>query len=353
MSSAWRHRQRFWLIIAVLSTVLLLSISLSVTLGAVDIPASLVWQIACKEGLELVGVTTDENPWSEAQYNIAWLIRFPRVLLALLVGAGLAVVGVVMQALVRNPLADPYLLGVSSGASIGAVSVLAFGLFRFAGIYALSIGAFLGSFLSFISVFLVAQQGGKLLPGRLLLAGIAVSFFFSGLTSLVTLTSDQRELAKALLTWILGSLAGTDWIDLALPAIVLILCSIYLLLQARSLNALLTGEESAISLGVNTKALRQQLFWVVSLLTGCLVAVSGAIGFIGLMLPHFVRLLVGSDHRLVLPVSLLAGGIFLIWVDVVARVAFAPVELPVGVITSLLGAPFFLWLMRRRGGHIL
>ena len=208
--------------------------------------------------------------------------------------------------------------------------------------------------LTFLIVFLLAQSNGRLNPSRLILAGVAVAYFFSGLTSFITLTSDKRELARAVLAWLLGSLAGTDWPELTLPVLILLLGSLYLGLQARSLNALIVGDESAATLGVDLVRFRRQLFLVVSLVTGVMVAVSGAIGFIGLMIPHIVRLMVGTDHRRVLPVSIFVGSIFLIWVDVVARTAFDPVELPVGVITSLLGGPFFLWLLRRqlknRGG---
>lgn len=355
---------RFWLLLAGLAALLLVSMTLGITLGPVDVPVDAVWRIAVSELLNVVSDLTSlnfsqwvgiEEDWSQAQFNIIWLIRFPRVLLGVFVGAGLAVVGVTMQALVRNPLADPYILGISSGASLGAVAVLAFGVFAFAGVYAISLGAFLGSLLTFVIVFLLAQSNGRLVPTRLILSGVAVAYFFSGLTSFMTLTSDQRELARAVLAWLLGSLAGTDWAELTLPAAVLVGGSLYLVLQARLLNALIVGDETAATLGVDLTRFRRQLFLMVSLVTGTMVAVSGAIGFVGLMIPHIVRLLVGTDHRRVLPVSIFVGSTFLIWVDVIARIAFDPVELPVGVITALLGGPFFLWLLRQqwigRGGQ--
>ncbi len=354
---------RFWLLLGGLTALLLVSITLGVTLGPVDIPVGAVWRIAASEtinvlsditSLELNSWVNIEANWTKAQFNIIWLIRFPRVLIGVFVGAGLAVVGVTMQALVRNPLADPYILGISSGASVGAVMVLAFGAFAFAGIYAISVGAFLGAILTFLIVFLLAQSNGRLNPARLILAGVAVAYFFSGLTSFITLTSDNRELARAVLAWLLGSLAGTNWVELTLPTAVLFFGSVYLVLQARGLNALIVGDETAATLGVDLTRFRRSLFGVVSLVTGVMVAVSGAIGFIGLMIPHIVRLMVGTDHRRVLPVSIFVGSIFLILVDVIARTAFDPVELPVGVITSLLGGPFFLWLLHRqmkeRGG---
>jgi iron complex transport system permease protein len=327
-------------IIPGLVIVLFISITLGVSIGPVKIPLLDVWSIA----LHKVGLLESGN-WSQAHENIVWLIRFPRVLMAVFVGSGLSIVGVTMQALVRNLLADPYILGISSGASVGAISVLAFNTFAFAGVYAISFGAFLGALLTFVMVFILGQKNGKMMPGRLILAGVAISYFFSGLTSFISMTSSNRELARDLLSWLLGSLAGSNWLELTLPAIAILLGSLFLLLQARSLNALSMGDETASTLGVNINHFRRILFFVASLITGIMVAVSGAIGFIGLMIPHFVRMFVGPDHRRVLPVSIFAGGIFLIWVDLLARTAFAPLEVPVGVITSLLGGPFFIWLL--------
>ena len=332
---------KLWL--AVLVGILLASITLGVSLGPVHIPTQHVWQIAAHK----LGWLEAGN-WSRAHENIVWLIRFPRVLLAVFVGAGLAVVGVCMQALVRNPLADPYILGISSGASVGAVTAIGLGLFAFVGIYAVSLAAFLGAMLTFLVVFTLAQKRGQLYPHRMILAGVGAAYVFSGITSFITLTSDNRFLAGQVLSWTLGNLARANWAALSLPSAILLVGTIYLIAQARQLNALLVGDESATGLGIDVNRFRRQLFVVVSLVTGVMVAVSGAIGFVGLMIPHAVRLVIGSDHRFVLPVTFLVGSIFLIWIDVIARTAFAPVELPVGVITSILGGPFFLWLMWRQ-----
>lgn len=339
----WAEHVRFWGIVFGLVGLLLASVTLAVVTGPVPIPPMRVWEITWAQ---ITGLGRGE--WSEAQANIVWLIRMPRVLIAVCVGGGLAVVGVTMQAVVRNPLADPYILGISSGASVGAVLVLGLGFFAFAGSYAVSFGAFLFALLTFAIVFMLAQSGGRLSPMRLILAGVACSYVFSGLTSFITLTSDNRELAQQVLAWLLGSLAGTRWIDLTLPAAVLLAGALLLILHARGLNALIVGDETAATLGIHVVEFRRQLFLVMSLLTGVMVATSGAIGFVGLMIPHIVRMWVGTDHRRVLPVAALTGAIFLIWVDVVARTAFAPEELPVGVITSLLGGPFFVWLLYTR-----
>jgi iron complex transport system permease protein len=341
--------RRFVLLPMFLCLLLLVSINLAVTLGPVEISSATTWRIAYSEVLRLFGFDPPAGEWTMAHYNIVWRIRFPRVLLAALVGSALAVVGVTMQAMVRNPLADPYLLGVSSGASVGAVSVLAYGAFAFAGGHALSLGAFLGAATACALVYRVAGIHGHLSAARLILGGVAVGYFLSGLTSLMTLTSDQRELARSALSWILGSVAGAQWSQLGLPSLALLVCALGLFSQSRALDALLLGDETAATLGVDAVRIRRALFLITSFLTGIMVAVSGAIGFIGLMVPHAARMLTGSGHRRVLPVSALIGAIFLIWVDVIARIAFQPVEIPVGVITALLGGPFFVWLLCRHG----
>ena len=329
---------------------LLLSVTFGVSLGPVSIPMDEVWKIA----LYKIGLIERGN-WSIASENIVWLIRFPRVLLALVVGGGLAVVGVTLQAMVRNPLADSYILGISSGASVGAVLVIGLGIFSFAGSLAVQLGGFLGALLSFAIVFAQANISGRISPGRLILSGIGVGYVFSGITSFITLTSSNKELAGQILSWTLGSLARASWFDLTFPSLILLIVTIYLILQARNLNALVMGDETATTLGINVGNFRRQLFILTALITGIMVAVSGTIGFIGLMVPHIVRLIVRSDHRRVLPISVFIGSIFLIWVDVVARTTFSPIELPVGVITSILGGPFFLLMLLRvrregRGG---
>ncbi|MBD2498842.1 iron ABC transporter permease [Nostoc sp. FACHB-280] len=346
------QQQRYKLLMIAMVVMLLLSITLAVMIGPVPISPFQVWQIALSQILP--NVTGD---WTPAQVQIIWLIRFPRVLLAFFVGAGLSVVGVIMQALVSNPLADPFIFGISSGASVGAVLVILLGIFSMFGVYALSLGAFLGALVAFILVFLLARQQGKLFPTRLILVGVAVSYMFEAMTSFLALKAGSGEATQRVLFWLLGGLSGTKWSDLILPVLALLVGIGYLLFQTRSLNALLIGEETARTLGVDTDSFRKQLFFVTSFLTGVIVAVSGVIGFVGLMIPHSVRFLVGSDHRRVLPLSLLLGGIFIIWADVIARIIVAPEEVPIGIITALFGTPFFIWLMQSssdifRGGRL-
>ncbi|MBA2712792.1 MAG: iron ABC transporter permease, partial [Rubrobacteraceae bacterium] len=279
-----------------------------------------------------------------------WQIRFPRVLLAAVIGAGLSVVGTALQAAVRNPLADPFVLGGSSGASVGAVLVIVGGLQVF-GVYSLSVAAFAGASAAFVLVLALARSpGGHASPLRLVLAGVAVSYALSAATSFLVLRADDPEQVRSVLFWTLGSLGGARWEYLTLPSAALIVGTALLLAQSRSLNVLLLGEESAVALGVETGRFRRNLLVLCGLLTGTMVAVSGTIGFVGLIVPHMVRLVVGADHRRVLPAATLSGAILLVWVDVVARTVIAPEEIPVGIVTSLVGAPFFLWLMRRKRG---
>ena len=344
-----RRQLALWL--TALLAALLVSLTLAITLGPVRIAPQQAWLITAHEIGSFLGMDLQPGEWSTAQFQIVWRVRMPRVLLAALVGAGLALVGVAMQSMVRNPLADPYLLGVSSGASVGAVSVLAFGALAFAGDLALPLGAFGGALTACVAVYFLAYANGRLLATRLILGGVAIAYCLGGVTSLIVLTADQRELANSILTWTLGSLAGTRWDELGLPAALLVVGAALLLTQARALNALLSGEESAATLGVDTTRTRRWLFVLVSLVTGVLVALTGPVGFVGLIVPHITRMLVGAEHRRVLPVAALVGAIFLVWVDVFSRIAFAPAEVPVGVITSLLGGPFFVWMLCRKNAR--
>jgi iron complex transport system permease protein len=350
LTQAFRAQRRHlagWL--AALLVLLAASLTLAITLGPVDIAAGHVWHIAAHELGQRLGLDVPAGTWSHSQFQIVWRIRMPRVLLAALVGGGLSLVGVTMQALVRNPLADPYLLGVSSGASVGAVLVLAFGTLAFAGLWALPLGAFAGALLACVAVYGLARSGGRIVAARLILGGVAIGYCLGGVTSLIVLTADQRELANSVLTWTMGNLAGTRWNELGLPAVLLLAGIAVLLVQARALNALLAGDDIAATLGVDTTRLRRGLFVLVSLLTGVMVALTGPIGFVGLVVPHITRMLVGTEHRRVLPVSALLGAIFLVWADTLARILFAPTEVPVGVITSLIGGPFFVWMLWRKG----
>lgn len=333
-------------IIIGLIILLILSVILGVGLGPIRIEFSLVWQIILAK---LFTLSSSLQPdYTTVQENIVWKIRLPRVLLGALVGAGLSVAGVSMQALVRNNLADPYVLGVSSGASAAATLVILLGVFSGLGQYALSFGAFVGAAIAIFIVYILAHSGGRVRITQLLLSGVALSMIMAALTNLIVMLAPSTMGLRAALFWLMGSLAGARWSHLSLPAIVILLCIIMLMSNYRTMNALVMGEEAATTLGVNVNKFQKLLLLISSLLVGVIVAVSGSIGFVGLMVPHICRLFIGSDHRRVLPASALLGAIFMIWVDVLARLVIAPEELAVGIITALVGGPLFIGLLRSK-----
>ncbi|AQZ36374.1 ABC transporter permease [Pseudomonas sp. LPH1] len=325
-----------------LAVLLALSCALSLVFGAAQVPLERVLAILARQlfGIEpAVAVSVGQD-------SIVWQLRAPRVLLGALVGAGLALVGTALQAVTRNPLADPHLLGVSSGAAFGAVLVVLY-LGEFAGMLSLPLAAFVGAMASMLLVLAIASRGGRLHSERLLLAGVAVSFVMMAASNLLLYLSNPHA-ASSVLFWMLGGLGLARWELLWLPAFCLALALAVLLGLGRALNALMAGEQSAVSLGLEPRRVRLLVFVVASLLTGVLVSLSGAIGFVGLMLPHVARFLVGAEHRRVLPVAALLGALFLVWVDVAARTWLAPQDLPIGIVTAAIGGAFFVALLRRR-----
>lgn len=274
-------------------------------------------------------------------------IRLPRVLLAALVGGALALCGAVMQGLFRNPLADPYLLGIASGATAGAALVIAFHLDSYWG--AVPAGALVGGVLAVAIVYRIAQtRWAQLDTYALILSGVALAALFSAVTSFLLFYAGASQDARRVIFWILGGLGGAQWFYVLGLLGTLLIAGAVLVLFARDLNALALGEEMAAHLGIEPRHLRKVLLLAVTLLTAVAVAVSGTIGFVGLIVPHMLRLIVGPDHRLLLPASALGGAVLLVLCDALARTVLAPAELPIGIITALLGAPFFLFLLRRR-----
>ncbi|QQM45448.1 FecCD family ABC transporter permease [Streptomyces liliifuscus] len=337
-------RGRLLTALVVLSVTLVVSVLAGIALGPTVVPPADVVHFL-SAAVTGGGIGADEV----TGYSIVWHVRTPRVLLAAVVGAGLAVVGVAIQALVRNALADPFVLGISSGASVGATAVVVFGVFASLGVYALSAAAFLGALGATLLVYLAARGPLGLTPLRLVLTGVALAYGFQALMSVLVFLSPNGQAARTVLFWLLGSLGAASWESLPLVTAAVLVAIVVLLRQSRSLDVLALGDETAASLGVDADALRRGLFLLTAAVTGLIVAVSGAIAFVGLVLPHVVRILVGSTHRRVLAVTPLAGACFMVWVDLVARTAFAPEELPLGVITALIGVPVFITLMRRRG----
>lgn len=328
----------------ILSLALLASLTAAVSWGSTSIPPGEVWGVVWRR-------LSGESPRPGTDDLIVWQLRVPRALLAAFVGAGLGVVGTAVQALVRNPLADPYLLGISNGASLGAVAAIVLGAGAGGALgLGLSGAAFAGALATFALVWAVARRGGGFAPLRLVLAGVAIGQFLSGFTSYLVLQAGDEQQTHSVLFWLMGSLSGASWTLLAVPAIAVPLALLVLQARARGLNALLMGDETAAGLGIDVVRLRRELFLVTSVLTGVLVAVSGAIAFVGLMVPHVCRLLIGGDHRRLLPLSALMGALLLVVVDTVCRTAMDAQELPVGVVTSLIGAPALLYLLDRRLG---
>ncbi len=275
-------------------------------------------------------------------------IRIPRLLLGLVVGAGLAICGAVMQGLFRNPMADPGLLGVSSGAALGAVLsiVLGSGLARYLGVWLLPALAFGGGLVSLFVVHRLSRVGGKTDIATMLLAGIAINAITGALIGLLSYIASDTQL-RDLIFWSLGNLAITDWNKLLVALAVISPALLLLPRYANALNANLLGESEAAHLGIEMEKVKRRLIVLVALVVGIAVSVSGIIGFIGLVVPHLMRILTGPDHRLLLPASALFGAALLVGADVVARVVAAPAEIPIGIITAILGGPFFLWLLVR------
>lgn len=328
--------------VALMAAAFLVVTVIAVGLGAVSVPPGVTTRILVHHLLP----SLVEVDWTPAQDQIIWQFRLPRTLLAASVGAGLSIVGATLQAVVRNPLADPFLLGVSSGAGVGAVLVIALGSTAVGGL-TLSAAAFAGGCVATGAVLVLSRRRGELSPSRLILAGVALSYLFSSVTSFLTLTTQAQDVFSVMF-FLLGSVAAATWSDVAVPAVVTVALTGYLLTNARALNALLVGDETATSLGVAVDAFRTRMLIVTALLTGIMVSVAGGIGFVGLVVPHVARLLVGSDHRRMLPVTAIGGATFLVLIDLVSRTVAAPRELPIGIVTAAVGAPFFLWLMRRR-----
>ncbi|MGI3224410.1 FecCD family ABC transporter permease [Streptomyces sp. GTA36] len=331
-------RPRLGLLIAAGVALLLLSVAVAITIGPADIRVGDVWSVVASH---LGWGSSELTPIRE---GIVWELRLPRTLLAAVCGAGLAVCGAVMQSLLRNPLADPFVLGVSSGASTGAVIVVVLGVGG--GLVSVSAGAFLGAVLSFGLVLLLSHTLGGA-TDRVVLSGVAAMQLFSALTSFVVMTSADAETTRGVLFWLLGSLSGVGWTDVwvcfAVLAVTLLVCLGY----ARTLDAFAFGQDAAATLGVSVARTRLVLLCATALLTAALVSSAGAIGFVGLVLPHAARALVGSGHARLLPVTALAGAVFLVWVDTLARTVLDPQEVPVGVVTSLIGVPVFVLVLYR------
>ncbi|MEM8979777.1 MAG: iron ABC transporter permease [Pseudomonadota bacterium] len=321
---------------------LLISLSFAISLGAVGVPLGTVWGVFLNKLVP--GLV--EQTWSLGREAIVWNIRLPRALLAMMVGAGLALVGASLQAVTRNPLADPHLLGISSGGAFGAIlGLLHTGLFL--GLLTVPLLAFLGALVATALVLGVSRFADATSADRLVLVGVAVSFIIMACANILIFLGDPRA-THVVVFWMLGGLGLAQWSHLIYPLVVLIICAAWLMARSRDLNAMTIGDESASTLGIPVARFRLAVFVSGAMITGVMVAFSGIIGFVGLMVPHVVRLMVGGDYARVLPGSALVGAVFLIWADIAARTVMAPEDLPIGIVTGLIGGLFFVWLLGRR-----
>lgn len=341
LTAAVRWRAQLW------TVGLIISVGISAVLCVGIGPASVPPQTTAAVAAQKIGLIGDAGA-SPAEVSIVVDIRLPRVVMGLAVGAALAMSGAVLQGMIRNVLADPYVLGISSGASMGATGSILFGFGAGMGQYALPVSAFSGAMGASLLVFWLGHAGGRATSIRLLLGGIAVGYALSAGTSFLVFSSDDAEGSRTVMFWLLGSLSLARW-DALLTAVVLVVAAgaVVLMLLSRRLDALAVGEETARALGVDPAATRIQLLTVVSVCTGAAVAGAGVIGFVGLVVPHLARRLVGAVHSRLLPVTALLGSGLLIWADALSRVLMQPRELPIGIITALIGAPFLLLLIRR------
>ncbi|HAT4244027.1 FecCD family ABC transporter permease [Clostridium perfringens] len=346
---SWRKDKKVF--IAVLLILLFISsIILGISFGAVDIPPYDVYRVFLYKVFGIKIGNLDEI-LNSTLFDIIWGVRMPRVLLGAFAGMALAMVGVIMQATIQNPLGDPYILGLSSGASLGATFSILIGFSGVLSSFGAPLGAFLGALMASIFVYFLARIGGRITPFKMILAGMVISSICSSLTSLIIFLSKDNEGIRTVNFWMMGSLAGAEWSNIVLPIAISVIPLIYFFTQYRNLNLMVLGDETSITLGLNIEKHRKIYMILSSLITGVIVSVCGTIGFVGIMIPHIVRLIFGTDHKTLLPFSALVGAIFLIWADVIARCAITNMELPIGIITSVIAAPFLLWLMVKGTGE--
>lgn len=333
--------------ILVLLGLLVFSLLAAVTFGSTDIPISDVYGVISRKLYHLVFL--GDSGWGDGSlFRAVWYIRLPRLVLAMAIGAGLATCGVVMQAIVKNPLADPYVLGISSGASLGATSAILLGVGAAFGSNSVGVMAFLGAFVVSLAVVGLANIGGRANSVKLLLAGTALSSVCSAFSNFIVYIAHDREGIQTVTYWMMGALGGATWEIDGTVLLVVLAGIVFFLTQYRTLNLMLLGDETSITLGTDLHKWRQLYLLVCAAIVGFSVYAAGMIGFVGLVIPHVVRMLYGTDHKRLLPISALVGAIFLIWADVACRTILPGQELPIGILTSMIGAPCFIYLMARK-----
>ncbi|MDY3052532.1 MAG: iron ABC transporter permease [Ndongobacter sp.] len=322
---------------------LLISIAGGIAFGSADLTIATVFDVICAR---LFGAP--DAALSNAALSIVWELRLPRALLAIAAGGGLAVAGTAMQSITQNALADPYILGVSGGASAAVALGFVLGGPLTVSSIGISTFAFLGATLALLLVYSVGLIGSSGSNSRLVLAGMAVSVILTAATQFFISVAPDTYTVRNITSWTMGSLAGARWHNLPLPFFGSVLGSAFFIFTARNYNLLSQGDDTAISLGINVKSVKKYTLLAVSFITGVIVAAGGVIGFVGFIIPHIVRSVVGANHQKVFPLAFITGSLFLVWMDVLSRVLFAPKELPVGIFTAFCGGPFFIWLLYKK-----
>ena len=334
--------------IPVLIVLLLFTILLSASIGQVEIPLSDTFKILMERIFHVKLAGYDEIP--SAYFNVVWMIRFPRALIAAAVGIGLSLCGIVMQAAVENPLADPYILGISSGATLGATFALMVGVGSLPLISqaSVSVCAFFGALLASFLVLFFANIGGHATGAKLVLSGTVINSMFSAFSNIMIYFANNAQALQNITFWIMGSTASATWSKVPSILVVVTLTALFFLSQSNTLNLMLMGEEAAATLGINLTFWHRVYLIIASLITGILVSGCGMIGFVGLVIPHIARAIFGANHRVLTPYTILFGGIFMVFTDLLSRSLVPGSELPVGIITAALGAPVFLYMLLKK-----
>ena len=338
-------KQGYVFICLALLALLVVALFWALSIGTVKLPLVNIYNAVVEQlfsGQPIEGV--DRGP----VHDSIWLLRLPRLVLAALVGMGLSVCGVIMQAVVKNPLADPYILGISSGASLGATAAILLGIGVALGENFVGIAAFIGAFAMSLGVLFISNLGGRSNSVKLLLAGMALSAVCGAFSSFIVYFANNKEGMQTIAYWMMGSFAGAKWETLAVIGPIVLLAVMFFWTQSRMLNLMLLGDESALTLGTDLHIYRQIYLLVSSLIVGFVVYAAGMVGFVGLVVPHVIRMLVGTDHKKLIPVSALTGAVFLVIADGLCRVIIPRTELPIGILISLIGAPCFVYLIIKK-----
>lgn len=337
--------QGYLVICLMLLVFLIVAFFWALSIGTVKFPLAVIYNAVTEQFTSTLPI---ESPGHTPIHDIIWLLRMPRLVLAAFVGMGLAVCGVIMQAVVKNPLADPYILGISSGASLGATAAILLGIGISWSENFVGIAAFIGAFAISLGVLFISNLGGRANSIKLLLAGMALSAVCGAFSSFIVYFANNKEGMQTIAYWLMGSFAGAKWDTLTIIGPIVVLCTLFFWTQSRILNLMLLGDESALTLGTDLHIYRQIYLLVSALIVGFVVYTAGMVGFVGLIVPHVIRMLVGTDHKKLIPVSALSGAVFLVVADGLCRVIIPRTELPIGILTSLIGAPCFVYLMIKR-----